>query len=238
MTTQTRNPRNLKKVIDDISFVELVDTFGDELTIVNAARVSFGRTKKVFDKSDERLVKYLITHKHYSPFRQVMLRFRIKAPEFVMRQLFKHCVGTETTSTYPTQLHSWNEISGRYKLVREYHTPSVWRAQSKDNKQASEGVIEKQEEASELFNKAMETVEDCYKKLVELGVAKEQARMITPLNQYTEIMWTVSLQALFNFIELRYEKTAQGEIQEYARVMLDMMREKFPMITDLWTNSQ
>ena len=133
------NTNNEQKVLD-AGFVKLIDTFGDELTIVNAARVSFGVQKTELSKSDIGLIRYLYRHKHYSPFRHLMFRFHIKAPEVVMRQLYKHVVGIEATSDSAVKDHAWNEISGRYKPVVDYYYPTVWRKQSSDSKQASMGL--------------------------------------------------------------------------------------------------
>jgi len=109
---------NHKFSVLDKGSVELLGMFGDELTIVNAARVSFGAAKSELDKKDVRLIKYLYKHKHMSPFRHLMFRFRIKAPEFVMRQFYKHVIGCETTSSDSTKDHAWNEISGRYIMFQ------------------------------------------------------------------------------------------------------------------------
>ena len=132
----------LKSKVLDKGFIEVVDSLGNDLTVVNSARVSFGKRKKYWDRSDERLVRYLAKHKHYSPFRHLQVQFHIKAPEFVMRQWYKHVVGIETTSNSSTKDHAWNEISGRYVPVEDFYTPNVWRKQSEDNKQASEGVLD------------------------------------------------------------------------------------------------
>ena len=102
----------------DKGYIEVVDTLGDDLTPVNAARVSFGGRSKTFEEKDRRLSKFLIKHKHFSPFRHQHVMMIIKAPEFVMRQWYKHVVGIETTSTHPTKDHAWNEISGRYIPVK------------------------------------------------------------------------------------------------------------------------
>jgi thymidylate synthase (FAD) len=220
----------------DKGFIEIVDTLGDDLTVVNSARVSFGKRKTEFEREDRALVKYLAENKHYSPFRHIMVQFHVKAPEFVMRQWYKHVVGIETTSSYPTKDHSWNEISGRYKPVEDYYIPEVWRRQSEDNKQASFGSLETREAmmASTFFDDAMETMLTAYKALLRLGVAKEQARILLPLNQYTEIYWTASWQAVANFIELRDHEHAQWEIREYAKVINDMMKLKFPETHKAW----
>jgi len=226
----------MKSQVLDKGFIEVVDSLGNDLTVVNSARVSFGKRKTKFDKSDERLVRYLAKYKHYSPFRHLQVQFHIKAPEFVMRQWYKHVVGIETTSNASTKDHAWNEISGRYVPVEDFYVPSVWRKQSDDNKQASEGVLDdlQQKRMESTFNEYMRQVEMAYDRMLAAGVAKEQARIILPLNQYTEVYWTASFQAIMNFIELRNEKTSQIEIQEYAKVLLELMREVYPKTTELW----
>ena len=212
---------------------------GNDLTVVNSARVSFGKRKTKWDKSDERLVRYLAKYKHYSPFRHLQVQFHIKAPEFVMRQWYKHVVGIETTSNSSAKDHAWNEISGRYVPVEDFYYPSVWRKQSDDNKQASEGVLDdlQQKRMDMVFNEYMRQVEMAYDRMIDAGMAKEQARIILPLNQYTEVYWTASFQAIMNFIELRNEKTSQIEIQEYAKLLLDLMHEVYPMTTKLWAEA-
>jgi len=230
----------IKSDVLDKGFIEVVDSLGSDLTVVNSARVSFGKRKEKFDKSDERLVRYLAKHKHYSPFRHLQIQFHIKAPEFVMRQWYKHVVGIETTSNGSTKDHAWNEISGRYVPVEEYYIPKIWRKQSDDNKQASEGELddEQNSRAIHYYNTALTTTINMYDRLInDLGVAKEQARVILPLSQYTEVYWTASFQAVMNFIELRNEKTSQIEIQEYAKVMLEQMKEVFPKTTELWSEA-
>ena len=226
----------MKSQVLDKGFIEVVDSLGNDLTVVNSARVSFGKRKTKFDKSDERLVRYLAKYKHYSPFRHLQVQFHIKAPEFVMRQWYKHVVGIETTSNASTKDHAWNEISGRYVPVEDFYVPSVWRKQSEDNKQASEGVLDdlQQKRMESTFNEYMRQVEMSYDRMLAAGVAKEQARIILPLNQYTEVYWTASFQAIMNFIELRNEKTSQIEIQEYAKVLLELMRSVYPKTTELW----
>ena len=226
----------MKQSVLDHGYVELLDTFGDELTIVNAARVSFGAQKSELEQKDRRLLHYLYKHKHMSPFRHLMFRFRIKAPEFVMRQAYKHVVGIEATSNDSTKDHAWNEISGRYKPVKEYYVPSVWREQSKDSKQASVGQIEdtKHQEATQVFKHAMDVAVEAYDKLLALGVAKEEARIVLPLNQYTEVIWTCSAQAILNFIELRDEPFAQWEIREYAIAFRTILQQKKPELAKIW----
>jgi thymidylate synthase (FAD) len=229
----------LKKKVLDKGFIEVVDTLGNDLTVVNSARVSFGKRKETWTKSDERLVRYLSKYKHYSPFRHLQVQFHVKAPEFVMRQWYKHVVGIETTSNSSTKDHAWNEISGRYVEVEDFYTPEVWRKQSEDNKQASEGVLEdlQQFRMNDTYEQFMRSVRMTYDRMIKAGIAKEQARIILPLNQYTEVYWTASFQAIMNFIELRNEPTSQWEIQQYAKVMLNLMEKTFPKITEIWSET-
>ena len=189
----------LKSQVLDKGFIEVVDSLGDDLTVVNSARVSFGKRKTKFDKSDERLVRYLAKYKHYSPFRHLQVQFHVKAPEFVMRQWYKHVVGIETTS--------------------------------------SEGVLDdlQQKRMNDTYNEFMRQVRMTYDRMIEAGMAKEQARIVLPLNQYTEVYWTASFQAIMNFIELRDEKTSQIEIQEYAKAMKELMFDVFPKTTEIWS---
>lgn len=220
----------------DKGFVEVIDCLGTDLTVANSARVSFGKRKDKYDKSDERLVRYLAKHKHFSPFRHLIVQFHIKAPEFVTRQLYKHVVGIETSSSSITKDHAWNEISGRYVPVEEYYIPENWRQQSEDSKQASVGSVKEQEEAAEAYIKAIQVGKHYYERLLELGVAKEQARIVMPLSQYTEVYWTASFQAIANFIELRDEPTAQWEIREYAKVLKEQMFAIYPKTMQIWSD--
>ena len=224
----------MKQKVLDKGFIEVVDSLGNDLTVVNSARVSFGKRKTKYDNSDKKLVRFLAKYKHYSPFRHLQVQFHIKAPEFVMRQWYKHVVGIETTSNSSTKDHAWNEISGRYVPVEDFYTPEIFRQQSEDNKQATEGAVKDQETAKHHWDVAMFHAKEQYDKLLKMGVGKEQARGILPLNQYTEVYWTASFQAIMNFIELRYEKTSQWEIQEYAKVLLDIVTELFPETTKAW----
>ena len=220
----------------DKGYIEVVDKLGDDLTPVNAARVSFGTKSDTFEEKDRKLSKFLIKHKHFSPFRHQHVMMIIKAPEFVMRQWYKHVVGIETTSTSVTKDHAWNEISGRYIPVQEYYYPEVWRRQSEDNKQASEGELDnlQQKRMTQIYGEYMRQVEMTYERMVEAGMAKEQARIVLPLSQYTLVYWTASFQSIMNFIELRDEPTAQWEIQQYAKVLKEIMFDVYPETTKLW----
>ena len=223
----------------DKGYIEVVDKLGDDLTPVNAARVSFGGRSEDFTDKDKRLSKFLMKHKHFSPFRHQHVMMIIKAPEFVLRQWYKHIVGIETTSTHSTKDHAWNEISGRYVEVEDFYFPEVWRKQSEDNKQASEGQLEGFEAgtAKNIYEDHMRLTIQHYDALLMKGVAKEQARILLPLSQYTQVWWTASFQSIMNFIELRDEPTSQVEIQEYARALKTIMLDTFPETTKLWSET-
>ena len=221
----------------DKGYIEVVDTLGDDLTPVNAARVSFDGFSETFTDKDRKLSKFLIKHKHHSPFRHQHCMFILKAPEFVMRQWYKHVVGIETTSAHVTKDHAWNEISGRYVPYDEFYEPTEFRKQSDDNKQASDGLIDEQVEATMYWRTTQNNTIETYNKLLNMGMAKEQARSILPLTVYTKVWWTASFQSIMNFIELRDEPTSQVEIQEYAKVMKKIMLKTFPETTKLWSET-
>ena len=225
----------MKKEVLDKGFVEVIDSLGTDLTVVNSARVSFGKRHTKYTDGDRKLVRFLAKYKHFSPFRHMIVQFHLKAPEFVMRQWYKHVVGIETTSSSSTKDHAWNELSGRYVPVEEYYIPEVFRAQSDDNKQASEGEVELQEECLRTWKDSIEHAKIFYDGLLRRGVAKEQARAILPLSQYTEVYWTASFQAIMNFIELRDEKTAQWEIRQYAICIKEMMYDIYPETVKIWS---
>lgn len=203
----------------DRGFVRLVDAMGSDLSVVNAARVSYGKRKETFEEGDAKLIRYLATHEHTSPFRHAYLQFHVKAPIFVFRQWMKHQVGC-----------SWNEISGRYVEFPEdeFHVPALFRQQAKVNKQGSEGAVADQPGATAAFEAACKASVAAYKQLLEQGVCREQARCVLPLGLYSEVYWTTSLQAVAHFIRLRSDSHAQWEIQEYARAVRALVEPRFP----------
>ena len=154
--------------------VTLVDKMGTDLSVVNAARVSYAKTKEVFDDKDEKLIKYLAEHEHWSPFAHASLQFRIKAPVFVARQLVKHQVGLV-----------WNEVSRRYvDDAPEFFTPSSWRGRPKNSKQGSDGEVHTDEE---YYQRYINGCKVYYHLLLNEGVAPEQARMVLPPVSYTHL---------------------------------------------------
>lgn len=224
----------MDKKIDllDHGFVELIDALGSDLTVVNSARVSFGKRKQVLDQADERLIQYLVSHQHWSPFRHVQLQFHCKVPEFVARQWYKHVVGI-AYSEAATVDHAWNEVSLRYTDASDMdvYVPQGFREQSKDNKQAStdQQVEDEKGKLQQAYTDHCTHALTLYRQLIDQGVAREQARGVLPLALYTEFYWTASLQAVVNFIQLRKHKTAQYEIREYANAIESLTQQVVPV---------
>lgn len=213
-----------KRDVHNAGFVELVDHMGSDLSVVNAARVSMGKHKDVFDESDAKLIKYLAKMKHGSPFRHAYMTFHIKAPIFVFRQWMKHQIGCAWDS--------FNEISGRYVDLSEadFFIPDTLRKGAASIKQGS--LLEPVDEHKAALNLFLHTCKDSlktYNALLRLGVCKEQARTVLPQGMYSEVYWTVSLQALAHFFTLRLDSHAQLEIREYAQAVYDLAKDLYPV---------
>lgn len=200
--------------------MELLDVMGDDLSIVNAARVSYAGESKEFDPKDKRLIKYLAKHKHWTPFEQNSLKFRVKCPIYIARQWMKH------------RCWVFNEISARYTIFdNTIYQPEDFRKQAVKNKQASdadEGEIN-QEEAAKIYGEAAKVAIDAYNKLLEIGVCREQARGVLPVGSHTEFITTVNLRNFMHWYYLRAPKDAQWEIQQYAHAALELVKQKFPV---------
>ena len=203
--------------------VQLIDKMGSDLTVVNAARVSFGKNKEVFEASDEKLISFLARHNHWSPFAHCSVQFRIKAPVFVARQLVKHQVGL-----------SWNEISRRYvDYEPEFYDPDIWRARAEDKKQGSDEEsnlewIDRDTRTGRLHVEVYELANKNYKRMLEAGVAPEQARMILPQSMMTEWYWSGTLYAFARVCNLRCAKDTQLESRIVADSIDKFCNEEFP----------
>ena len=214
--------------------VTLKDHMGSDITTVNAARVSFGKTSHpvawmeydyedgsrcgdliaVLDHRDQKLVRYLAKHNHISPFGHAFASFHVKAPIFVARQLVKH------------SFLRWNEVSRRYVDDEpEFYTPDTWRGRSEDKKQGSEGVVESN--ANMLYYNTMSL--GLYNQLLDEGVAPEQARMVLPQSTMTEWWWSGSLDALARMCKLRCATDTQYETRVVADQISEVMGDLFPV---------
>jgi len=206
--------------------VQYINHMGDDLSVVNSARVSFGKKSdymprvhmgesKVLQHKDEKLIKYLAEHNHKSPFNHAFATLHVKAPIFVARQLQKH------------EYMPWNEISRRYvDSEPEFYEPDVWRGRSADKKQGSEGVVDTKTKPTNQY--ALET----YRNLLADGVAPEQARMVLPQSMYTEWYWSGSLYAFAKMCSLRCTPDSQYETRVIASLISDKMFELFTVSWD------
>ena len=193
--------------------VALVDKMGTDLTVVNAARVSYGKKKDSFDAKDEKLIKFLAEHNHWSPFAHCSLQFRISSPIFVARQLVKHQVGL-----------SWNEISRRYvDYEPEYYMPKNWRLRAEDKKQGSSEETIEYDIANTIKN-----ANTTYNDMLAKGIAPELARMVLPQNMMTEWYWSGTLYAFARVCELRCAEDTQEETRIIADSIDKFCNEEFP----------
>ena len=199
--------------------IELIDSMGTDLTVVNAARVSFGKKKEKFEEGDEKLIRYLAKHNHWSPFGHCMLQFHIKAPVFVARQLVKQQIGLV-----------WNEISRRYVDTQpEFYEVDKWRGQPIDKKQGSDGEVEKQGSCSYSKQMVENNARIAYNDLLNAGVAPEQARMVLPQSLMTEWYWSGSLYAFARVCNLRCAEDSQYETRLIANEIDKQCHLKFPI---------
>ena len=204
--------------------VEYVEHMGSDLSVVNSARVSFGKHKERLDAGDHKLIKYLVKHRHTSTLEHNVITFRFCVPLYVRSQHHRH------------RTWAYNEISRRYTDADiKFYEPSAFRTQHKSNRQASN--------AEELINPILSCGSDCdemvglhhqmsldlFERMIEAGVCREQARGILPQNMYTEYYGTVNLNNLLKFIDLRTHEGAQWEIQQLANACLEIATDLFPI---------
>lgn len=239
------NLGELNKVeVLDKGYVRLVDSMGTDLSVVNAARVSYDKESREFDGRDARLLAFLVRENHTAPFRHAIAQFEVYAPLFVARQWWKHVIGGQHNEGMDPYL-AWNESSRRYVTENEeFYIPKnhEWRSKPENNKQGSGAPLPERVESGrtnfkdtgEWWTKAMEDVVDdglaLYREALNRGVAPEQARLFLPANAlYVRWRWTSSLQGVMHFINLRDEAHAQLEIQLYAKAVKELAKTKFPV---------
>ena len=219
---------------DGIGSVELIQHMGTDLTIVNSARVSFGKEKEELDEKDEKLIKYLVKHKHTSTFEHNIATFRFKVPLFVRSQHHRH------------RTWSYNEISRRYTDFNiEFYEPKEFRTQHKSNRQASNNELIDPQLEPYGENKCSTMLQlhhgmclQLFEEMIAAGVCREQARGILPQNMYTEYYGTANLSNIMKFIGLRTHEGAQWEIQQVAYACLDIALDLWPVaVTSYIENS-
>lgn len=218
----------MKQVLDK-GYVRLVDTMGTDLTVVNAAKVSYDRASHEMSDKEERLIKFLAREGHTSPFRHITLQFEVYAPLMVARQHWKYIVGSDHT------MDSWNESSRRY--VTEEPTfyipePYEWRSTPENKKQGSGEPVHASVGEDFTYNlmKYIEQGEHLYNQAMATGICAEQARLFLPAyGMYVRYYWTASLQSVSHFLNQRLAHDSQKEIQEYAKAVKELAIEKFPV---------
>lgn len=208
----------------DKGFVRLENCMGGDGAVVRAARVSYGSEAKT-EGEDQKLIAYLLKHNHGTPFEHAVFTFHVKLPIFVARQWIRH------------RMSSYNEASFRYREPKEeFYYPKEWRAQDTKNKQGSVAAPSDFDHAElnlALDNQCRSTMAD-YKAMIAQGVSREMARMLLPVNLYTEWYWTVNARALLHFLELRCDSHAQWETRQYAYALAQIMRHTMPWTFDAW----
>jgi len=216
----------------DFGYVELIDFFGSDLDVVNSAKVSFASQKQEIDESCVGLINYLVKNRHATPFEHCVFKFRIKAPIFVTREWMRH------------RWSSFNEMSMRYHKPNkiDYYVPAYSNIRQQVGKPGAYVFQEIEDPLKkEIYYKNIQEVyrvaDTIYNYLIEIGIAKEIARIVLPVAQYTEFIWTVNARSLINFISLRNEQNAQYEIQQYAIAIEELFKKTMPISHEAFETS-
>jgi len=207
------------KTIHQLGFVKLLDVMGDDEEVENSARISYGEgTRKV--NQTRNLIRYLMRHKHTSPFEMCEVKFHLKLPIFIMRQLVRH------------RTANLNEYSGRYSVMsNEFYLPEgdYLAKQSTTNSQGRGEVLEQQGLLQFEFNRIYDGASMAYQVLLEEDLSREVARAVLPVANYTECIWKIDLHNFFHFVKLRSDSHAQREIRDYADAMYELVKPNFPL---------
>ena len=219
--TDAELPEDTIRVLDH-GFVRLDGALADDLSVANAARVSFARRKDALDEADEGLIRFLMRDRHGTPFEHNAFRFHVRCPMFVAREWFRHRIG------------SFNEFSMRYaKATEDFYVPEAADVRSQVGKPGSytfETVdAELAERTRAELSAAYAQAYAVYERLVDAGVARELARSVMPVGAYTQFFWTVNARSLMNFVSLRAAETAQLEIRRYADAVEAFFARKMPV---------
>lgn len=208
----------------DKGFVELEDFMGGDLRVVNSAKVSFAKRSSEMGASEEKLIYYMMKHRHGSPFEHSYFTFCVKAPLFVVREWQRHRIG------------SFNEISGRYvEFEPDFYYPSKWRVPAKTNKQGSTFDDSEHIGVDIAYEESIHSAWEYYQYILNNGIAREMARMVLPLSLYTQFYWTVNARSLMNFLSLRTTEDAQWEIRQYANTIANnFFMLKMPITYKAW----
>lgn len=202
----------------------------DDISVVNSARVSFAKSQQEMDESAKGLINFLIREKHGTPFEHNAFRFHVKCPVFVAREWFRHRIG------------SFNEFSARYSEVEDdFFVPYQNDVRSQVGKPGAYEfhMVEEEiaDQAIEIISQANSIAYESYKKLIDIGVAKELSRTVLPVGMYTQFYWTVNARSLMNFLSLRLSKTAQLDIRRYAKSVEAIFADKMPVTYKAWVEN-
>lgn len=212
----------------DKGYVRYVDSMGDDLTAINAAKASFLKSSTEFGNKEQSLLNYLIRNSEFSPFRHATIQFEIKAPLQVCRQLWKYSVGSQHGEHYL----AWNEASRRYLTTEiEFYIPEQFLSAPDNKKQGSGDPVSSNvnETWRREFQKTFDKLKALYDEAIKDGICPQQARGILPAyNLYTTWQWTTSLQSVSFFLKERLSQNAQDEIREYAKQILKLTYQRFP----------
>lgn len=219
--------KRLEAGVHDEGFVSLVSSMASDLSVVNAARVSFGKTKQEMTAADVGLINFLMRERHGTPFEHNAFTFHVKAPIFVAREWFRHRIG------------SFNEFSARYAVVTEdFFLPEIEDVRTQVGKPGAYTFEPIEPSVAESMIEMMRGTNEraflVYKHLVDHGVAKELARSVLPMSTYTQFYWTVNARALMNFLSLRSHETAQKEIRDYSLAIEPMFSALMPHTFEAW----
>ncbi|MGG3471579.1 FAD-dependent thymidylate synthase [Neobacillus pocheonensis] len=222
------------KVLNE-GYVRLVDHMGSDLTVVNAARVSYAKESLELSERDIKLIKFLAREGHTSPFRHAIAQFEVYAPLMVARQWWKYVVGSAHYEGTGDSLDAWNESSRRY-ITEEpvFYTPKAdeWRSKPENSKQGSGGIIswELGEKHTQELLEYIELGMKKYEQALADGICAEQARLFLPsYGMYVRWYWTASVQSVAHFLVQRLEHDAQKEIQDYAKAVLELIKSIYPI---------
>lgn len=216
----TDSLNNAEYSVLDKGFVKIVDYMGNDNAIVQAARVSYGAGTKT-PSTDRALIRYLMKHMHTSPFEMCEIKLHIKAPIFVARQWLRH------------RTANVNEYSARYSILEsEYYIPqqSQLTKQSTNNKQGkSNEIVDNVEYITDLIDDISQQTQNAYQNMLDVDLARELARIVLPVNYYTQFYWKIDLHNLLHFLKLRLTENAQYEIRQYAQVIFNILKIWLPI---------
>ena len=226
----TQLPAAATPVLDH-GFVRLDQAMADDLAVVNSARVSFGRRAETMSEADEGLVRFLMRHRHGTPFEHNAFRFHLRTPIFVAREWFRHRIG------------SFNEFSMRYaEASDDFYVPAPEAVRTQVGKPGAYSFEPVEPalaaETRETLERTYQAAYATYRELIEKGVAREVARSVLPVGAYTEFYWTVNARALMNFLSLRAHETAQYEIRVYAEPIERLFAEQMPVTYAAWVANE